>query len=496
VSSNDAIIAAFAAYLIAVIGIGAVAYRRTRDLADYILGGRRLGRWVTAFSAVASDMSGWLLLGLPGYAYLAGMESLWIALGLLLGTYANWRLIAARLRCYSELANNALTLPDFFEHRFADSSHLLRLLSATFILLFFTFYTASGLVAGGKLFAAVFGLHYEWAVLTGTLVVVAYTFLGGFLAVSWTDLVQGLLMLAALIIVPVVALEQLGVSASWRAIHDLDPHLLQPLTGRDGEALGGVALLSLLGWGLGYFGQPHILARFKAIRDPEQLAAARRIAVSWVALTLTGALAVGLVGIAYLSPPLGEADSEKVFIELVSLLFHPLIAGVLLAAILAAIMSTADSQLLVASAALTEDFYKALWRPNARQLQLVWLNRAAVVLVAAIAVALAWSPENKVLDLVAYAWAGFGAAFGPVLVLALYWPRMTRNGALAGILGGGISVIVWKQLEGGLFDLYEIIPGVLCAALATLLVSALDRPPPESVTALHREFANRVKTMA
>ena len=465
----------FAAYIVGMLAIGLVAWRRTADLSDYILGGRRLGRWVTAISAEPSDMSGWLLLGLPGYAYAAGLEAAWLAGGLLVGTWFNWRLVAPRLRRETERLHDALTLPDYLERRFGDRRRALRVVAAAFILIFFTFYTGSGLVAGGKLFETVFGLDYHTAVLLGGLVVVAYTFLGGFLAVSWTDLVQGLLMLAALLVTPLAVIEALG---GWQAtgarLSGINPALLDPLSSATGEPLTLIAVLSLLGWGLGYLGQPHILARFMAIREPRQIGQARRIAVTWVALTLTGATLVGVTAIAYLAQPLSGAETEKVFMHLVGLLFHPLVAGVLLSAILAAIMSTADSQLLVASSALTEDFYRAFLRPRASQTELVWVGRLTVTGIAALAIGMAWQPDNKVLDLVAYAWAGFGAAFGPTLLLSLYWPRMTRNGALAGMLTGGLTVIVWKQLEGGWFELYELVPGFVLSFLAIVGISLIE----------------------
>jgi len=483
-SNPEAIGLTFVAYLAAMLIIGLYSYRRTRDLADYILGGRRLGKWVTALSAEASDMSGWLLLGLPGYAYASGLQAGWIALGLLVGTYLNWRLVAARLRHYSLAAGDALTLPDFFERRFADGSRILRVVAAAFILLFFTFYTGSGLVAGGKLFHSVFGIDYTAAVALGGLMILLYTLLGGFLAVSWTDLVQGLLMVFALVIAPTAAIEALGGwSQTLALLRAHNANLLDPLRDRHGQALGWVAVASLLGWGLGYFGQPHILARFMAIGDPGKLPQARRIAVSWVAVSLVGAVLVGLSGAVYLTTPLQDAATERVFMSLVQVVFHPLVAGVMLAAILAAIMSTADSQLLVASSALAEDFYKALWRRKAEARELVWVGRGAVLLIGLIAFALAMTPGNKVLDLVAYAWAGFGAAFGPPMLLALFWRRMTRNGALAGMVVGGLTVIVWKQLHGGLFELYEIIPGFAASWAAVFTVSLFDPPPPPEVTA-------------
>jgi len=480
---DPAVVSAFAVYLALMLGIGVAAWRRTADLSDYILGGRSLGRWVAALSAGASDMSGWLLLGLPGAAYLGGLDAVWIALGLLVGTWLNWRVVAARLRRFTHAAGDALTLPDYLENRFDDRSRTLRIVAAALILLFFLIYTSSGLVAGGKLFEEVFGLPYHLAVAAGIGTIIVYTFLGGFLAVSWTDLVQGLLMALALIVVPAAAVAAAGGPENTAAaIARINPALLDPFNDRDGGPLGVLSIVSLLGWGLGYFGQPHILARFMAIRDPAEVPAARRIAVTWVAIGLTGAIGSGLAGLALLEAPL--ADPEKVFMVLIAQLLHPVPAGICLAAILAAIMSTADSQLLVSSSALTEDFYKGLLRPHASQRELVWVGRLAVMTIAAIAGSVAMDPDSRVLDLVAYAWAGFGAAFGPVIVLSLLWPRMTRGGALAGMLVGGATVIVWKQLEGGLFDLYEIVPGVVLSTLAAVVLSRLGPPPGPEVKAL------------
>jgi sodium/proline symporter len=472
----------FVVYVCLMILIGYLAYRQTKNLSDYILGGRRLGSWVAALSACASDMSGWLLLGLPGFAYAAGLEAGWIALGLFIGTYLNWRLVASRLRQYSMVAGDSQTLPEFFEKRFHDETRLLRVISALFILLFFLFYTSSGLVAGGKLFNAVFDLPYHWAVTVGTLVILLYTFFGGFLAVSWTDLLQGILMALALLIVPVIAITSVGGwGAMVASVSETSPALLNALSDAKNEPLELLAIVSLLAWGLGYFGQPHILARFKAIRSVADVPLARRIAVSWVFLTLICAVLVGFVGIGYLEPPLQGADTEKVFILLVDALFHPLIAGLCLAAILAAIMSTADSQLLVSAAAFTSDFYKALFRHDAGERELVWTGRIAVLIIAVIALLLAWNPDRKVLDLVAYAWAGFGAAFGPALLLSLFWRRMNRHGALAGIVVGGLTVVIWKQLSGGIFDLYEIVPGFIFSLLSIIVISKLTAVPADPV---------------
>jgi sodium/proline symporter len=469
-SSSTAVALTFIAYLIVVVVIGLVAWRRTKDLKDYILGGRRLGKWVTALSAQASDMSGWLLLGLPGYAYLAGMESLWLLVGLLTGTYLNWKLTAARLRRATEQYGDSLTLPDYLERRFDDRSGSLRLISALFILVFFTFYTSSGLVAGGRLFEEVFGLSYLWAVAAGGATVVAYTFVGGFLAVSWTDLLQGILMFLALVAVAVMGIAAIGgLDAMLEGTRQLNPELLNAFTDSAGQPLGMIAVVSLLGWGLGYFGQPHVLARFMAADSVDNIPASRRIAMIWVSVALIAGMLVGIAGPSVLDEPLVGADSEKIFMVMATTLFHPVIAGICLAGILAAVMSTADSQLLVASSAVAEDLYKGIFRRQASERELLWIGRMAVVAIALIAFALASDPDSKVLDLVAYAWAGFGAAFGPAILLSLYWSGMTRSGAIAGIVVGGLTVIVWKQLSGGLFDLYEIVPGVAFSVVAILL---------------------------
>lgn len=478
IEGNIGVSLTFIFYILLMLGVGYVAYRRTSNLSDYILGGRSLGPLPSALSAGASDMSGWLLLGLPGYAYAAGYEAVWIAIGLLAGTWLNWLFVARRLRTYSLAAGDSLTLPSFFENRFHDTSRILRVVSAFFILLFFLFYTSSGLVAGGKLFETVFGLDYTTAVVIGTLAVVSYTFFGGFLAVAWTDVIQGLLMFAALLLVPIIAINaDGGWGAAKAAMEAKNPEFLSALTSSDGSPMTVIAILSLLGWGLGYFGQPHILARFKAIRSEADIPAARRIAVIWSALGLFGALLVGFAAIGYFETPL--EDGERAFILLVDALFHPVIAGILLAAILAAIMSTADSQLLVSSSALAEDFYKALFRREASQGELVWVGRLAVVGIAVIACALAFDPDSKVLELVSYAWAGFGAAFGPALILSLYWKRMTRAGAVAGIVVGGATVVIWGNMSGGILDLYEIIPGFILATIAIVAVSLAGGEPPK-----------------
>lgn len=465
----------FVVYIAAMVLIGLLAWHRTNNLSDYILGGRRLGAIVTALSAGASDMSGWLLMGLPGAVYLSGLSEGWIAVGLICGAYLNWLFVAGRLRVQTEHNGDALTLPDYFSRRFEDDSGLLRVISAVVILVFFTLYCASGIVAGARLFEGTFGLPYEQALWAGAAATIVYTFIGGFLAVSWTDTVQASLMIFALILAPVmVVVATGGADAALLAIETQAPGHFDVL--RNTTFIG---IVSLLGWGLGYFGQPHILARFMAADSVKSIVAARRISMTWMILCLGGAVAVGFFGLAYFSNNPEQAgpvssNPERVFIELAQLLFNPWIAGVVLSAILAAVMSTLSCQLLVCSSALTEDFYKALVRKQASQRELVWVGRAMVLLVAAVAIAMAADPDSRVLSLVSYAWAGFGAAFGPVVLISVLWKGMTREGALAGILVGAGTVLLWKQT--GWLDLYEIIPGFVLASLAIWLVSRVDTP--------------------
>ncbi|WP_404383967.1 sodium/proline symporter PutP [Caenispirillum salinarum] len=460
----------FIVYLVAMLAIGVAAYRLTSNLSDYILGGRRLGPGVAALSAGASDMSGWLLLGLPGAVFAAGMNQIWIAIGLTFGAFLNWWYVAGRLRIYTEVAADSLTLPDFLENRFRDRSRLLRVISAIVILLFFTFYTSSGMVAGAKLFEASFDMSYTSALWVGAAVIISYTFLGGFLAVSWTDFVQGILMFLALCAVPIVTIMEVG---GWNAtvseVAAFDPGYLDAF-----HEMTLLGIVSLMAWGLGYFGQPHILARFMALRSAADVPKARFIGMGWMVVSLFGAIFTGFVGVAYLSR--GElGDAEQVFILMTDVLFHPVISGILLAAILAAIMSTIDSQLLVSSSAITEDFYKQLFRRDAGEKELVWIGRISVAGIALIAIWMASNPDRSVLDLVSYAWAGFGGAFGPIVILSLTWERLSRNGALLGIIVGALTVVIWGELSGGLFDVYEILPAfILCGATA-IVVSLLGK---------------------
>lgn len=472
----------FCFYIIAMISIGLLFYRKTKTQSDYLLGSRGLNSWVTSLSAQASDMSGWLLLGLPGYAYVAGLEAGWIALGLAIGTYLNWKFVASRLRLLTEKTGNAITLPDYFEKRFLSESTKLRILSAVFILIFFLIYTASGFVAGAKLFSTVFGFSYLTALSIGVFVIISYTFLGGFLAVCWTDFFQGLIMFFAVLIVPLlIIVTSGGLGETFHRIRQINPNLLNMFNSISGSALPLSKIISLMAWGLGYFGQPHILARFMAIKRPREIPKARIIAMIWVILSLTAAVLVGVTAHACIQTPLEEGSSETVFMVMVNQLVFPLLAGFLLAAILAAIMSTADSQLLVASSALTEDLYQSIFRRQVADKQRVWISRFAVIGIAIFAYVFALNPESSVLDLVAYAWAGFGATFGPIIILSLFWHRMTSRGAMAGMLVGGITVLVWKQLTGGIFELYEILPGFLLSSIAILLFSLTDSPPSQQV---------------
>lgn len=476
---NVPILITFVGYLVLTMLIGVIAYQSTRSLSDYILGGRRLGPGVAALSVGASDMSGWLLLGLPGAVYLYGISQAWIGIGLVIGAWLNWLFVARRLRVYTEQANDSLTIPDFLENRLADHSGLLRVISAVTILVFFIFYTASGLVGGAILFEQVFGLPYVSALLLGGGVIMAYTFMGGFLAVSWTDFFQGILMLLALIVLPWAVMNELGgMQTTMSTLEGMDASKLDFF--HDFTLISG---LSLLAWGLGYFGQPHILARFMAIDSPDSVPLSRRIAMSWMILSLIGSVGVGLAGAVYFADaPLGNA--ETVFLALANAVFNPWVAGLLIAAIMSAIMSTIDSQLLVCSSAITEDFYKRWLRPHALDKELVWIGRFAVLAVAICSILIALNPKSSVLDLVSYAWAGFGGAFGPVIILSVYWARLTRNGALAGIVLGALTVIGWKQLSGGpfgIFELYEIVPGFVICTLACIFVSRWGTPPSQAV---------------
>ncbi|MBR1397480.1 MAG: sodium/proline symporter PutP [Selenomonadaceae bacterium] len=480
--TNDlVIINTFILYIGVMMAIGVYYYRQTKNMSDYFLGNRKLGAWVTSLSAEASDMSGWMLMGLPGFAYVAGLNAGWIAVGLGLGTLANWKLVAARLRRYTEAANNSLTLPDFLQNRYKDKSGLLRIIPAIFILIFFILYASSGFVAAGKLFETVFGLEYQLAIFIGAGSVVFYTLVGGFLAVSRTDFIQGVMMFFAILIVPVCAAMTLGgFGDTITAISNYNESMFKPFTKPDGSTITFIEIVSLLAWGIGYFGQPHILVRFMAINSTKEIPQATHIAMTWVTISLAAAVAVGMVGAVYLTTPLEGTNTETVFLAMTNSLFPPIIAGLVLSAVLAAIMSTASSQLLVAASAFANDFYHMVLRKNADQTELVWISRASVLIIASISVFLAFNPDSFILDMVAYAWAGFGAAFGPAILMSLFWRRATRNGMIAGIIVGGVTVLVWKQLA--LFGLYEIVPGFIFSLIAIYVVSLMDKEPDKELT--------------
>lgn len=479
-------------YFLLMIGIGYYSYlKSTSNVDEFLLGGRRLGPVVTALSAGAADMSGWLLMGVPGAMYASGLSSSWIAIGLTIGAFLNYVLVAPRLRVYTERANNAITIPDYFEKRFRDNSRMLRLISALVILVFFTLYTSAGMVSGGRLFESAFDMSYNTGLILTSSVVVFYTFLGGFLAVSLTDFVQGAIMVLTLVIVPIVVLSNVGgVSESIELIKSKDTLLLNLW-----EGTTAVGIVSLLAWGLGYFGQPHILVRFMAIDKVKQLHKARRIGITWMVFSMGGAMLVGLFGIAYMVKN-GQSieDPETIFIHFSQVLFHPFIGGFLLSAILAAVMSTISSQLLVTSSSVTEDFYKAFLRRSASGKELLLISRLSVLVVAIIAILLSLNPQDTILDLVGHAWAGFGSAFGPLILLSLMWRRTTRNGAIAGMVVGGLTVLLWVYIPHAYQEWYSMIPGFALSFISIVLVSLMDKNPDDQVTKAFDEVSAEIKS--
>lgn len=479
---------AMVVYFAAMIGIGFWAYRRTKNFDDYMLAGRDLGPFATALSAGAADMSGWLLMGLPGALYLHGMVELWIAIGLTIGAWLNWKFVAPRLRTYSEVAHNSITIPSFFGNRLHDKRHLLRVTAGLITLVFFTLYVSSGMVAGGRFFEASFGWNYQLGMLVVAGSVVLYTLVGGFLAVAWTDTVQGLMMVAALVLVPLVGLIHVGgVGSLLDGIREVDlttiaegaPRTFE-LWSPSASASETAVQVALMAWGLGYFGQPHIIVRFMALRTPQEAVAGRRIGIGWMVLACLGAVSTALVGIAVYHRDKGQLhNAEAVFIALGQLLFHPVVAGFMIAAILAAIMSTISSQLLVSSSALVEDLLKVFLRKSDAGRIGILMGRLGVLVVAVAAAWLAWDAERPILDLVGFAWAGFGAAFGPVVLLSLFWRRLTTWGALAGMITGVVVMAIWGNLDGGVFEVYELLPGFLANLGVAVGISMLGTPAPE-----------------
>ena len=485
-----------ALYFLAMLGIGLFAYRQsTSDISGYILGGRQVSPQVTALSAGASDMSGWMLMGLPGAMFVTGFDAMYIAIGLLAGALANYLLVAPKLRVYTEVADDSLTVPEFFAKRFGESSASVRMVSAAIIVMFFTLYTSAGLVAGGKLFESAFSVDYQLGLVITLGVVVSYTLLGGFLAVSMTDFVQGCIMFIALILVPVVAYTE------FDSLSQMNASALESVPGffESWEALTAVGLLSSLAWGLGYFGQPHIIVRFMAIRSVNAISTARNIGMSWMTVTIIGALGTGFVGIAYANQfGLQVEDPETIFILFSQLLFHPLISGFLMAAILAAIMSTISSQLLVSASSLTEDIYRVISKKEVDEKTTVKIGRFGVAGVAIVALLLAMDSSNSILSLVSNAWAGFGAAFGPLVLFCLYKKNLTHTAALAGIISGAVTVLFWIYapvlVNGGTLSsvIYEIVPGFIISSATLWLVSAITSAPSESVRETFEEAGQQL----
>ncbi|AWN14317.1 sodium/proline symporter PutP [Salinisphaera sp. LB1] len=473
-------------YFLLMLGIGFYAWRKATDSSEgYMLGGRSLSPAVAALSAGASDMSGWLLLGLPGALYVAGLVQAWIGIGLFVGAFVNWIVVAPRLREQTERYDNSLTIPEFLANRFPSKAMALRTVSAIIIVVFFAVYTASGLVAGGKLFTSAFGglIHigslseYDVGVWLTLIIVLTYTVVGGFLAVSLTDFVQGCIMMVALVLMPIVVLFGSGGGGYTQASQTLagaGPNFLSWTHG-----LTIIGFFSAVTWGLGYFGQPHIIVRFMAVRSVAEVPKARNIGMTWMFISLAGAISLGVFGRAYaMRNGLTVNDPETIFIILSRLLFNPLITGFLYAALLAAIMSTISSQLLVSSSSLTEDFYRLFLRKEASERESVLIGRLSVLLVGVVAAFIARNPNSQVLGLVSHAWAGFGAAFGPLMILSLTWRRMSGSGAVAGLVAGAVTVIFWISVgwDGSFLGgpgVYEIIPGFIVAWIAIVVVSLM-----------------------
>jgi sodium/proline symporter len=463
-------------YFAAMIAIGVYAARKTKSHEDYMLAGRDLHPFTAALSAGASDMSGWLMMGLPGAIYAAGLIEAWIAIGLTIGAFLNWQFVAPRLRAYTEVSNNSITIPSFFENRTRDRSRLLRIVAGVVILVFFTFYVSSGMVAGGVFFESSFGVDYIWGMLLVSGVTLLYTLFGGFLGASLTDVVQGCMMFLGLIIVPVMAFVAVGGLGGVQDGIEASGAELTGLFPADMNGMVVLGIISALAWGLGYVGQPHIIVRFMALKTVRDAKAGRNYGISWMVISLIGAVVSGFIGIAYVQQQGIALDNPETVVLLMSqALLHPFVAGLVLAAVLAAIMSTISSQLIVSSSALVEDLFQVFVKRQPSQKVLVILGRACVLAVAVIAMVLAVTPNDTILGLVGFAWAGFGAAFGPIVVLSLYWRKLTNWGALAGMIVGAATVFIWDGIEKGtgieFFTLYEIVPGFVLNLIVAVVVS-------------------------
>lgn len=485
----------FILYLALMLGIGFWFNRKKLNLNEYLLGDRQLNPWVTAMSAQASDMSGWLLTGLPGLAYAGSLfylgisgadygiqEAFWTAVGLGIGTVLNWLLVARRLRVYTEISNNSLTIPSYLQNRFKDKKGIICIVTGIVIVFFFTVYTSSMFSAGAKLFSNIFELDYTVALIIGAVVIVGYTFLGGFLAVSWTDLIQGLLMFFCLVFVPIFmffgfdGMQSEMLEKVMSAFGELLPQA-------DGTGYSWSGIIGAIAWGLGYCGMPHILVRFMACKDKRTIKPAATIAIVWVAITMAAAILIGVLGGVYLSSDLTFlADSEQVFMQVVKNLFPPVVAGVMLSAILAAIMSTADSQLLVASSSFATDIFKRLIKKDATEKQVLLVSKISMVVIAAIALVIALDPDSSVFDVVSYAWAGLGASFGPIIFISLYSKKVTCPAAIAGICTGAGTTLLFKYVLaqfGGIWAIYEILPGFILSTIVILVVSKFTKTTPE-----------------
>ena len=496
-SSTIGILISIIVYLGGMITIGAVLAKRNKNAGDFYLGGRKLGPFVTAMSAEASDMSGWLLMGLPGVAYLTGVaDAAWTAIGLAVGTYINWLIVAKRIRTYSQL-NNAITLPDFFSNRYHDQKKILMFIAAAVIIVFFVPYTASGFAACGKLFSTLFGISYVKAMIISAIVIVLYTSLGGFLAASTTDFIQGIIMSIALVVILCFGVHAAGgFDIVVSNANELPGYL--SFTQIYNTATGEVSdyslltICSMMAWGLGYFGMPHVLLRFMAIKDKEKLKLSRRVATSWVVISLAIAVFIGIVGYSmslYGTIPVLD-DPETIIVQISQVIasygfVFALLGGVILAGIMASTMSTADSQLLAASSSITENMLKGTFKMNVSDKTGVVIARVTVVCIAILGVILARDPNSSVFNIVAFSWAGFGAAFGPVMLFSLFWKRTTLPGAFAGMVSGGAMVFIWKYLIapiGGVFGIYELLPSFVVSCIFVLVVSLLTKAPSKEIT--------------
>lgn len=490
--SDICILIAIAIYLIFMVVIGVMCSKKNNNVDDFYLGGRHLGPLVTAMSAEASDMSGWLLMGLPGLAYLCGIaEASWTAIGLAIGTYLNWLVVAKRLRNYSSKIG-AITIPEFFSRRFKDNTNILMCASALLIIIFFIPYTASGFSTCGKLFSTLFGIDYHLAIIISAIVIVLYTALGGFLAASTTDFIQSIIMSVALVVVLGFGI---SVAGGWDAVMENAksiPHYLSLTSTTDGKGgivdFGGMSIISTLAWGLGYFGMPHILLRFMAIEDPKKMKISRRVASVWVVIAMSVAIVIGIVGLGMskVEPTLVLKDSETIIVAIADLLseygvIFALLAGVILAGILASTMSTADSQLLAAASAISNDIVVGAFKLKVSEKAKMIAARATVIIIAVLGIFFAWDPESSVFRIVSFAWAGFGSSFGPVMLFALFWKRTNKWGAMAGMISGGITVIAWHYAQGGLFDLYELLPAFLVSCIFIVVVSLVTGKPSKEI---------------